>query len=303
LDELARDVGEASSDREPLYEMIRKNRAMAFLKGQGYRLIALSSSIEPTDIKTADLYIGFKGLESEFRTALLNTTPLPLFIRLGKGGSPYEAHRKRILNAFRALRESPLEKGPFFLFVHLMSPHPPFVFGPGGEPRDPDYLFSMVDADRLHGASEAAIRRYIPAYRDQVSFLNKKVLEAVDAILGRSPEPPIIVLQGDHGSRAYADLDRPEGSYFEENLAILNAYHLPGGGNALLRPGITPVNTFRLIFKHYFGADLELLDDLTAWTTWRRPYRFIPFEPGSYTATLDSVRRAMVPKTPAVRKR
>jgi hypothetical protein len=303
LDELARDVGGVSSDREPLYAMIRKNRVMAFLKSQGYRLITLSSSIEPTDIKTVDLYVGFKGLESEFRTVLLNTTPLPLFFRLGKDGSPYDAHRKRILNAFRALAESPLDKGPFFLFVHLMSPHPPFVFGRGGEPVDPDYLFSMVDADRLHGASEAAIRRYIPAYRDQLTFLNKKILEVVEAILSRSPEPPIIIIQGDHGSRAYADLDRPEGSYFKENLAILNAYLLPGLDRSLVYPRISPVNTFRLIFTHYFGADLDLLEDASSWSTWRRPYRFIPFDEASYAATMDSVRKSMKPKSPVVQKR
>ena len=41
----------------------------------------------------------------------------------------------------------------------------------------------------------------------------------------------------------------------------MNAYHLPDGGNALLYPSITPINTFRVIFNHYLGADFELLED------------------------------------------
>ncbi len=303
LDVIAKDIGGASSDREPLFGMIRENRAMAFLKGQGYKLVTVSSSIEPTDIRSVDRYFGFARSESEFRTVLLNTTPLPLFFRRGQDGSSYDVHRKRILNAFRALEEAPREKGPFFLFVHIMSPHPPFVFGPNGEPVEPDYLFSMVDADRLHGGAEAAVRDYIVRYREQLAFLNKKILEAVDALLSRSPEPPIIILQGDHGSRAYADLDRPEASYFRENLAILNAYHLPGDGRALVYPGLSPVNTFRVIFKHYFGAELELLEDRSAWCTWRRPYRFLPFDQASYKATLASVRAEMKPEAPAVQKR
>lgn len=303
LDELARDVGRVSADREPLFGMIRENRAMAFLKSQGYRLVTVSSSIEPTDIRSVDRYFGFARSDSEFRTVLLNTTPLPLFVKPGRDGSSYDSHRKRILNAFRALEDSPREKGPFFLFVHIMSPHPPFVFGPNGEPVEPDYLFSMVDADRLHGGGDAAVRDYIVRYREQLAFLNKKILEAVDAILSRSAEPPIIILQGDHGSRAYTDLDRPEASYFKENLAILNAYHLPGDGRALVYPGLSPVNTFRLVFKHYFGAELDLLEDRSAWCTWRRPYRFLPFDEATYKATVESVKSERKAEAPVVQKR
>jgi hypothetical protein len=303
LDDLAREVGSSSSDREPLYRMIQDSRAAAFLKDQGYRFISLSSSIDPTDLKGADLYIGFAGSTSEFRRVLLNTTPLPLFVDLSGGLSPYEAHRERILSAFRALEESPGERGPFFLFVHIMSPHPPFVFGPAGEPVEPDYLFSMVDADRLHGLGEAAIRDYVVRYRDQMTFLNTKILAAVDAILDRSPQPPVIVIQGDHGSRAHTDFDRPEATYLRESLGILNAYHLPGDGRRRLYPTISPVNTFRLIFQHYLGADLQLLDDRSSWSTWRRPYKFIPYDDASYAPTLQSVSRAAGAKTPIIQKK
>ena len=303
LDLMAKDIGDASPDRRPLYGMIQENRTMAFLKSQGYRLVTVSSSIEPTDIRNVDRYFGFAQSDSEFRTVLLNTTPLPLLLKRGNDRASYDAHRKHILSAFRALEESPLEKGPFFLFAHIMSPHPPFVFGPNGEPIEPDYLFSMADAERLHGGSDAAVREYIVRYREQLSFLNKKILEAVDAILDRSPEPPIIILQGDHGSRAYTDLDRPEASYFKENLAILNAYHLPGDGRAVVYPSISPVNTFRLIFKHYFGADLDLLEDKSVWCTWRRPYKFVPFDEASYKATVESVKAKMRPEAPAIDKK
>jgi hypothetical protein len=303
LDEAARDAGYASSDREPLYAMIRENRVMAFLKGQGYRLVTVSSSIEPTDFRSVDRYFGFASSESEFRSVLLSTTPWPVLFGSARSAESYDAHRRRILNAFSALEGSPREKGPFFMFVHIMAPHPPFVFGASGEPVDPGYLFALVDADRLHGADPAALPGYIAGYRGQLAYLNAKILAAVDVILRQSPEPPVIVLQGDHGSRAYTDFDRPEASYFRENLAILNAYHLPGGAGALVYPTISPVNTFRLIFKHYFGADLELLEDRSAWCTWRRPYQFIPFEETTYGGTVESVKAAMKPKPPIVRSK
>lgn len=303
LDEAARSTGTASSDHEPLYRMIRENRVMAFLKGQGYRLVTASSSFEPTDFRRADRYFGFAASASEFRTVFLNKTPWPVLFGSTQSAGSYDAHRRRILNAFRALEESPREKGPFFMFVHIMAPHPPFVFGPSGEPIKPDYLFCLLDADRLHGGNEKARAEYIIRFRDQLTFINMKLLEAVDAILKGSPEPPIIVLQGDHGTRVYMDFDRPEGSYFKENLAILNAYHLPGGAPSLVNPAISPVNTFRLIFKYYFGADLELLPDSSFWYTWLRPYRFIPFDERTYRETAETIRSATKHKSRIVRTR
>lgn len=303
LDGLAKDVGYASSDREPLYAMIRDNRVMAFLKSQGYRIVTVSSSIEPTDFREVDRYFGFALSESEFRSVLLDTTPWPLFFGSRRSAESYDAHRGRILNAFRSMEEAPYEKGPFFMFVHIMAPHPPFVLGPNGEAREPNYLFSMVDADRLHGNDPRALDDYIVRYREQLTFLNGRVLAAVDAILARSAGPPVIVIQGDHGSRANADLDRPEASYLKENLAILNAFHLPGPAGDTVYPSISPVNAFRLIFRNYFGADLDLLPDASVWTTWRRPYRFLPFDPAAYTGSIGSAKAERRPEAPAVQMR
>jgi len=63
------------------------------------------------------------------------------------------------------------------------------------------------------------------------------------------------------------------------------------------------VNTFRLIFKHYLGADLDLVEDRSFWTTWRRPYRFLPFDETRYEATVGSVKAVMSPEAPAIQKR
>ena len=86
-------------------------------------------------------------------------------------------------------------------------------------------------------------------------------------------------------------------------MAILNAILLPSHGQESVYPTISPVNIFRLVFKRYFGADLELLQDKSVWSTWQHPYRFIPFEETSYTETLESVRKTMRPKPPIVQKR
>ncbi|MBW1933532.1 MAG: hypothetical protein JRI56_11115, partial [Deltaproteobacteria bacterium] len=65
-------------------------------------------------------------------------------------------------------------------------------------------------------------------------------------------------LQSDHGIR-------PHHHNIEVGVnewhKILNAMYLPGMDYSEISPAISPVNTFRLIFNHYFGADYPLLED------------------------------------------
>ena len=49
-------------------------------------------------------------------------------------------------------------------------------------------------------------------------------------------------------------------------FGILNAYYLPNGGNDLLYESISPVNSFRVIFNSYFGANYEILEDRSYYT-------------------------------------
>ena len=113
---------------------------------------------------------------------------------------------------------------------------------------------------------------YVVKYRRQIQFVTKRIQRTVDEILAQSSEPPIIVLQSDHGPA-----QRPEGEFgnLQERMGILHAIHLPDGGDALLYPRITPVNTFRIILKHYFHADLPLLEDRSFYSTYDRPFRFV----------------------------
>ena len=79
----------------------------------------------------------------------------------------------------------------------------------------------------------------------------------VSEILAKAKTPPIIILQGDHGFRAV-----PGTNMTTEAMTILNAYHLPGAQPGWVYEGITPVNSFRMIFNRYFGTHYSYLPDL-----------------------------------------
>lgn len=123
-------------------------------------------------------------------------------------------------------------------------------------------------------------------YLNQLAFVNKKVEGLIDEILSKSEIPPIILLQGDHGSASTfgdsnsadwdgVDWEHPTEIMLRERMRILNAYYLPGQGSALLYDSITPVNTFRLIFNSYFDSNYQLLDDRSYYSNYERPYKFV----------------------------
>ncbi|OGG20246.1 hypothetical protein A3D03_03390 [Candidatus Gottesmanbacteria bacterium RIFCSPHIGHO2_02_FULL_40_13] len=59
-------------------------------------------------------------------------------------------------------------------------------------------------------------------------------------------------------------------------MGILNAYYLPKGGDKLLYPTISLVNTFRVVFNHYFGQNYQLLNDDSFLSNMNQPYMFVP---------------------------
>ena len=155
--------------------------------------------------------------------------------------NPRALHRDNVLFTLEAIPKTMAEvPGPKFVYAHVVSPHPPFVFTADGTPLDNSPLDELV------------------AYGDQIAYVDTLLLDIVDRLITESEQPPIIIIQGDHGATIdYAGLKIDE----EERLGILNAYYLPGGAETMLSDSISPVNTFRLIFDYYFNGHNGLLTD------------------------------------------
>jgi hypothetical protein len=118
------------------------------------------------------------------------------------------------------------------------------------------------------------------AYVAQLHCTNRLVLDAVSGILARSPTPPIIILQGDHGTMSlqpFAHPERPPPSEaVRERHGAFGAYHLPYGGADAMPDSVTLVNVLRVVFAYYLGADLAPLPDDVYFSYERTPYRFFP---------------------------
>ncbi len=274
LGDLANRVGEESTDRRPLPQMIKHNTVASFLKQYGYVFVLFS--YYGVDWKNADIYMtpGFRL--SDLQNVLISATPLPFLLEQLPTKSLYDLRREEILYILGSLPDVAEMDSPTLVFAHLIAPHPPFVFGECGEPIQPNRQFTGAEGSHFI-ASGGTVEEYIENYRGQLVYVNKKVKETIDRIISTSPEPPIIILQADHGPASSLDWENKNNAdlSFKERMSILAAYYLPNNGHKHLYEEITPVNTFRIIFNHYFGTEYELLKDESYFSTMKLPYKFI----------------------------
>ncbi len=240
-----------NEDRTQLWQSILNSTVSYELKDAGYKTVALATGFAFTEMTSADVYISPSPVWSamtEFEVLLISTTPLRHLEDLGLlnleqiDGQWFRNRTQMDLNSMDMLAHM---AGPKFVFIHMVIPHPLFVFAPDGSPTNPS-LF--MDANGIYSQAN-----YYKGYLNQVAYIDGQIEKAAQTLLSDSPNPPVIIIQGDHGPWLQTGSDQ---------FKILNAYYLPGHNNVLY-PGISPVNTFRLIFNTYLGADYPLLKDIS----------------------------------------
>ncbi len=210
-----------------------------------------------------------------FQRMIVDATPARFLWPDPSTRDPFTMARERTLHLFDRLPDVARMRGPKFTVAHVVSPHPPFVFGPEGEdvsPRPKKCVLSDGTVFRhFYGGDET----YIPGYRAQVEFLVKRTERAIDQILANAAEPPIIVLQSDHGSGMHLDMESAAHTDHRERMGILAAAYLPGGRHEGLTDVISPVNMFRVVFNNEFRTRLPLLPTESYYSTWPRPFDFV----------------------------
>ncbi len=251
-------------DQNPIWADMRYNAVSLDLKTAGYKTVAFATGFAWSEFDHSDVYIAPRVplLElNEFDDLLLRSSVLRTF--MNSGGIDLdqvegERSRERTLLIFDSMNQLAHMPGPKFVFIHLIAPHPPFVFGPDGSPTNPG---QFLNTERMYTTDS-----YTRGYLNMLAFINQKVLTAVTTLIHESPTRPVIILQGDHGPWLQTGSDE---------FKILNAYYLPGHTDKLY-PTISPVNTFRLILDAYLGANYPLLKDQSYFSPIPHIYDFSP---------------------------
>lgn len=242
--------GVESKNVLPMREIIADNRTIRSLKDAGYEYFHFDS--DQTTFLEGESFLdsGESPLDVFSREVLKTTILRPLPGRYGFRKSVIDSRiRENVLTAFDNLKNIPETEGPKFVFAHIASPHGPYVFGSNGEDTSGIGVFSNF----------RTTEEEMGLYLDQLLFVNKKLIEIIGEILSGSQEPPIIIIQSDHGpflpSPKYSE-DESKHARFQN----FSAYYLPGKPASILPQKMSAVNTFRLIFDNYFGTDYGLLE-------------------------------------------
>lgn len=256
-------LGKDSMDFTIPNEMIANNRVINFLKSKGYKYIHFSSGIGATEKNVnADINVNKWNILNSFMDQLISTTMIQPIIVYFYG--PDYKIRNTILHNFEEFGKIIDLEGPKFTFFHVLSPHvPPYAFDKNG------------DLPKARFTANQGRIAYRKQYIDQLIFINKKMKSLIDLIFENSKDPPVILLQSDHGGDMLKEWDNPSDLFLKERMSILNAYYLPHGGHKKLYETISPVNSFRIIFNHYLGTDLDLLPDESFFSNYSTtPYKF-----------------------------
>lgn len=251
-----------STDQTLTDRMIENNNVLSFLKSLGYYYYQMGSWWGSTHYnRLADNNFILENTRlgdiGEFNYMIINSSMLsPLISKFFPQffiGESEDDKRARVLYQFEKLPNITKQPSPKFIFVHIITPHGPYVFGKNCEFVTYEQIWYLKEEDN---------------YANQVNCINHKLEETINAILKNSVNPPVILLQADEGANFLsAKLNPPENwknantDLLKEKFPILSAYYISGMPKSLLYQSITPVNSFRVIFNHYFSVGLPLLPD------------------------------------------
>jgi len=260
VNSLSNILGKDSKTYLPLREMLYNSQVIKNFKSLGYDIVIFESGFVPPEnfVLVDDIICGKQGIDSILLDTVTKTSMLGYWAeRYGE-----EEIRDRINCEFSEIKTIGSKNSePIFAFVHILLPHPPYVFGPNGEAIIPGNPISSEIWDEKI------------AYIDQVKFANKEISKVIEKILNEN-QKSIIILQSDHGSGFDGDWKNPDESMILQRFSILNAYHVPEISGNKFYDSITPVNSFRVIFNNYFDGNYKILEDKNFWTNGYTPFDF-----------------------------
>ena len=214
---------------------VQENEVGKLFIAAGYKFHYFGNPYDPLRKSSiAQWNMRISPLPSEFADQLLSMTPLRLLL-----GPHYR--RTLALNRFAEVAKLAENPEPTFAYAHFLLPHPPYAFARDGSPQTETNRVTMTEQQ---------------LYVEQVVATNRLILAMIDKILKSSSEKPIIILQADEGPYLMAgDESLSESDQIKKRTGILSAMLIPDDAiRERLPTPLKPVNTFRFLFKEYFGA-------------------------------------------------
>lgn len=242
---------------------------MDVLTTHGYWTVSVPPSFGEVALLRAHQVIESPAM-TQFEEQLVRTSILGPALSVIRPTFTMEQHRAAVegnLAAFEQIADTELKR-PMFAYVHVLSPHTPFVFGANGSlpPPAPCYpgcgLWDAAIEQLGYTKAEYAMR-----LEEQLGWLNARLLEAIDDVISDDPNA-VIILMSDHGSRA--ERSNPA-EYFRNFVAARTPHHA-----SLFPDDIHTVNVLSATMNAYLSEDFEQ-HDYRAWLLGKTVLELVPF--------------------------
>ena len=235
-----------------MYPIVRgQSRTVSRLKSAGYHYVHFENGYDyltECDAAEPRCVRGNLGLD-ELDTAILSNTPIvDLIVGLEKlKGRFYEAPFAwggvaDLTAKIDVIRKTP---SPFFVYAHVLAPHPPIRFRA-------DCSFRPADPDLEKWNALAR-----PAFIEQLKCVNTQSQALLQEIV-QADADALIILQSDHGTAFRGQFKKRPTDWSEadlhERFGALNALRLPSLCRTLAAPDLTLVDTFPLVFACLTGS-------------------------------------------------
>jgi len=260
VNKLADIVGTDLDSMHPTFKLIQENLVIKKFKSKGYTLVSFNTDLVHLDEpKKFDFYYCESNtlLDNKLVNSILHLSIIGYFIE----DIEYQENRDEILCMFSELPEIKNVDEPTFVYAHFNMPHTPYIFSANGEQVNPSRESNL--------GSYANVNDYI----NYLKFANRETQKLVEKLLDTN-DPPIIIIQSDHGSVFGVDWENPTSDMLRQRMSNFQAFYLPNGDSDLMSEATTPVNIFRVLFNSYFNENYEILSDKIFWVLWNKPYDF-----------------------------
>jgi len=257
-------------DTENKRNGLNKANVLRMLHGNGYNMAAFQSVYLHTMLADSP-YISsiFKHQFApqkfnRFVEMVIRTTLANLYFKVSNDNialrhANITSRRGALLYTLDTLDTFPKQKGPNFVFAHLLCPHVPIVFKANGEIAENLPFWSSTFQNVIDGKRYPEVfKEYSGHFNDQVTYLNTRIIQAVKNILDQSPTEPIIIIQSDHSDRIARRLLCEDKSLLFYNFT---AIHMPARYQNKMPEDASNVNTFRYLFNTIFNMNLPILTD------------------------------------------
>lgn len=224
--------------------ILKTNKTFSFFNSQNYKIFLYSTGwVGSLILSEGPWDASMKWTIGEFEYSLMYSSVLyalldDSFIR--------DVYRGQINFVFNDISNVAKIKGPTFTYAHILSPHPPFVFGEGNENKGISKVFTFTEEDAILNGKDGSQYQesYKESYKSQLTVIDNKILKTLDKILSDSPKPPVIILMSDHGPAASFTYDNLSAEGAKERYSVLRAVYFPDRDYSQLFKTKSHINVF-----------------------------------------------------------